>query len=293
MIKLWACSLALLYFCTLSVKAVPQSNVISTSPAVLQPQTVDLELATANIIYLGETHDSKADHQAQLEIIQRLHQKQPQIALALEMFQRPFQGVINDYLAGKLTEAELLAKTEYEKRWGFPWELYAPILRYAKTHQIPILAINVPTEITRQVARNGLEKLTEADKRWIPPIDELDLSNSEYRAMLLSVFQQHQQAGLGNADAFERFLAAQVLWDETMAESIAQFVRSHPQTQVIVLAGQRHIMYGYGIPNRVQRRLKDFQFVQRSVLLSPESDMLEKPDHQIADYIWMENPTPR
>lgn len=76
-------------------------------------------LAKTNIIYLGETHDSEKDHQNQLKIIQELHQRNPKIAIAMEMFQRPYQKFIDQYLAGQISEEELVKKAEYEKRWGF------------------------------------------------------------------------------------------------------------------------------------------------------------------------------
>src|SRR4028118_1600443 len=65
----------------------------------------------------------------------------------------------------------------------------------------------------------------------------------------------HPQSGQGNSTSFERFFTAQVLWDETMADKIAQFLKANPNYQVVVLAGTGHIIYGYGIPSRVARRL--------------------------------------
>ena len=78
------------------------------------------QLALAKVVYLGETHDNTEDHRLQLEIIGQLYKKNSKLAIALEMFQRPYQGVVNDYLAGKIDEQELLAKTEYKQRWGYP-----------------------------------------------------------------------------------------------------------------------------------------------------------------------------
>jgi hypothetical protein len=72
------------------------------------------QLALAKVVYLGETHDSAEDHRLQLEIIGQLQKKNSKVAIALEMFQRPYQGVVDDYLAGKIDEQELLAKTEYK-----------------------------------------------------------------------------------------------------------------------------------------------------------------------------------
>jgi uncharacterized iron-regulated protein len=94
-------------------------------------------VAKADIVYLEETHDSKKDHQNQLEIIKALYQRRRKIAIALEMFQRPHQETSNQHLTEKPTKTELTQQAEYEQRWGFPWKLYAPILRYAKTNKIP------------------------------------------------------------------------------------------------------------------------------------------------------------
>ncbi|MBO3461951.1 ChaN family lipoprotein [Aetokthonos hydrillicola Thurmond2011] len=245
-------------------------------------------LRQANVVYLGETHDSSKDHQNQLKIIQELYQHNPKIAIAMEMFQRPYQGILDQYITGKLTEKELLEKSEYEKRWRIPWENYAPILRFAQKKQLPVLALNTPSEITRKVAQQGLESLTLSERQKIPPFSEIRTDNKEYRQSLLAVFQQHQAVNNGgNSSDVDRFFLAQVLWDETMAEGIAKFLKSHPDYQVVVLAGQGHVVYGYGIPSRVLRRLKG-KVIQRSVLLSPPEEASTK-DKAIADFILAEN----
>ncbi len=243
-------------------------------------------LAKANVVYLGETHDSLEDHQNQLKIIRELYQGNPKIAIALEMFQRPYQGVINQYLAGKISEQELVAQSEYEKRWGFPWQYYAPILRFAQDKQLSVLALNTPSDITRKVAREGLNSLTPSQRAQIPPLSAIRTDNEQYRQLALAAFQHHQAAGHGNSADASRFFEAQVLWDETMAESIAKFIRANPDYQVVVLAGQGHIIYGYGIPSRVARRLQDKQVIQRSVLLSLPPAISSTADKAIADFIF-------
>jgi uncharacterized iron-regulated protein len=256
--------------------------------AITQPDILK-NLTKAQIIYLGEQHDRLADHQAQLAIIQHLHENSQQtggkIAIALEMFQKPYQQAINDYLAGKISETELIAKTEYETRWGYEWEYYAPILRYAKKFQIPVIALNVPTEITRKVARAGLDSLTEAEKKIIPPADQIKTDNEQYRQILLEVYKQHAENEQGHSANFQRFVLAQVLWDETMAEAIAQFHAKNSDHQIVVLAGAGHIIYNYGIPDRVQRRLGE-DVKQKSVLFQPVNDQSLINDKEIADYIW-------
>ena len=287
-LKVCAYSLGIIFLCYLpgDVRSIKSALAEISNSEYLQCSNILQDLAAANVVYLGETHDSLEDHQAQLEIIQQLYQKNRQVAIALEMFQRPFQQAIDDYLADKLTETELVAKTEYEQRWGFPWDYYAPILRFARENKLPVLALNTPTEISRKVARSGLESLTPEEKQLIPPLAEIHTDNGEYRQMLLAVFEQHLDGGQGNSDRLERFFLAQVLWDETMAETISQFVTNRPNYQVIVLAGKGHVVYGYGIPNRVARRLENRPLVQRSVLLNHSQDSSSPTDKAIADYFW-------
>jgi uncharacterized iron-regulated protein len=286
MTNFWLTCASLLLAGTIAL-APAQASTISTptGQTLTTEQTLD-QIAQSQVIYLGETHDRKADHLAQLEIIQALHQRNKNIAIGLEMFQRPFQTVLDDYLADRITEAELIQKTEYEKRWGFDWELYAPIVRFAKANSIPLIALNTPTEVTRKVSRQGIPSLTLNDKRFIPPLSEIETgvttSDPAYRQMLRDVFEQVHQSK-GGEDRFNRFFSAQVLWDETMADRIVHSLIKFPDRPIIVLAGQGHIIYGHGIPSRVQRRQPNLK--QTRILLNPEPDQLTQP--QIADFLWV------
>ncbi|NER36437.1 MAG: ChaN family lipoprotein [Oscillatoria sp. SIO1A7] len=251
----------------------------------LPTQRILEELAKADVVYLGEIHNSASDHAAQMEIIEDLHRRNPKIAIAMEMFQRPYQEAIDEYLSGELTESQLLEETEYETRWGFPWEYYAPILRYAKKNQLPVLAANTPREITKKVARNGLDSLTSQERQWIPPFQEIRTDNEGYRDLIREIYDQIHQ-GHGGSGNFDRFFLAQVLWDETMAEAIASFIAEKPDYQVVVLAGRGHIVYNYGIPSRVARRLKEEGFLQRTVFFSTETDFPSRNSQPAADFIW-------
>lgn len=237
-------------------------------------------LRSANIVYLGEIHNSPTDHQDQLTILQDLQRHHGQVAIGLEMFQKPFQPVLDRYLAGQISELELQTQSEYQKRWGFPWENYAPLLRFAKAQKLPVIALNTPTEITRKVAKQGLSSLQGTDLKYIPPIAEIDRSNTKYRDLLFATYRQHQQQATANSKSFERFYEAQLLWDETMAATAAAYYRQHPRQPLIIIAGQAHISYGHGIPSRVSRRLRDLKTIQKSVILSSD----ETWDPAIADF---------
>jgi uncharacterized iron-regulated protein len=239
------------------------------------------QLQQADVVYLGETHDRAADHAAQLAIIQTLHDRTPNLAIGLEMFQRPYQKLLDRYVAGELDEATLRDRSEYDKRWGFDWEMYAPILRYAKAQKIPLIALNTPTEVTRKVSRQGLNSLNWADRRFIPPLSEIRTEPEAYRKMLAEIFTSMHPAGKTTDPArFDRFFQAQVLWDETMADRIVQI----PHRPIVVLVGQGHLVYRYGIPDRVDRRKPGLK--QIVILLSPDPDQsaIDGQGQPIADY---------
>ncbi len=281
--KLWAWCLGLVLLW--SLPAVAQRI---TSPSIsgnLNRETVLTRLAQSQVIYLGETHDRPQDHVAQLEILRSLYNQNSKIAVALEMFQRPYQKALDQFIAGEITEAQLRSQSQYDQRWGFDWDYYAPVLRFAREKQIPLIALNTPTEVTRKVAQKGLSSLTSAEQKWIPPLKEIQTNNPAYRQRLLEIYQQsHQHAGA--ADNFERFFQAQVLWDETMAAAIAKFLNQNPDYQVVVLAGQGHVIYGDGIPSRVTRRRdqRPEPLQQKILLLNPQQ--LPEASRPAADYFW-------
>ena len=224
---------------------------------------IDIEqLQSQNVIYLGENHDNSEHHERQLAIIKKLHSdsNNNELAIALEMFQRPFQPILDRYIAREISEAQLKQQTEYDTRWGFDWEFYAPILRYARQQQIPLIALNTPAEITNKVAQTGIDSLKDDDLRYIPPRNEIKLDNTEYKQNIAEIYLQHVENGRGNSQDLDNFFAAQVLWDETMAEAIALHYQNYPKSQLVVLVGKAHVMNDYAIPDRVKRRIKDKSF---------------------------------
>lgn len=279
----WALGILLL----LTLPATAQQIISPVHKASYSRDAVLTKLARSEVVYLGETHDSDQDHQAELEIVRSLYAKNPRIAIGLEMFQRPYQKALDQYLAGEITELQLQAATEYQKRWGFDWEYYAPLLRFAKQHHLPLLALNTPTEITQKVARQGLGSLTPAEERSLLR-GSVDTNNPAYRQIIFRTYQEHQ----GHASqGFEFFFQTQVLWDETMAAAITNFLQTDPGKQIIVLAGKGHIQYGYGIPSRVARRIKVSQsqrrpLVQYSILLNPTDTPATFGQQPAADYFW-------
>ena len=211
--------------------------------------SIIVELAAKKIVYVGEEHDKYSHHQVQLEILRGLYQQNPKIAVGMEMFQRPFQKALDDYIEGRVDERVFLKESEYFKRWNIDYNLYKPILDFARAHRLPVIALNARQEIVSKVAKGGLESLTIEEKQQIA--QDLDFSDGAYRARLREVFGAHKQS---QEKDFEFFYQAQIVWDETMAESIDRFLKANPDYQIVVFTGGGHLQYGSGIPKRVFRR---------------------------------------
>ena len=201
------------------------------------------------IIYVGEFHDRPANHEVQLQVIKAMHKKNGRIAIGMEMFQRSSQDAINDYIEGRIDEREFLIKSAYFKKWGFDYNLYKPILDFAREAKIPVVALNITTELSEKVARTGIDSLSPKERKQIPA--EIDLSDEAYRERLKEVFKTHKEF---EEKKFDYFFQAQILWDETMAESVNDFLQKNPDYQMIVLAGSGHLTFGSGIPKRTFRR---------------------------------------
>ena len=44
------------------------------------------------------------------------------------MFQRPFQGVLDDFAAKRIDDAALRSRTGWEDRWGYDYGFYGPTI---------------------------------------------------------------------------------------------------------------------------------------------------------------------
>ena len=224
------------------------------------------------IIFIGEEHDQTAHHMNQLNIIKGLYKMNKKLAIGMEMFEKPFQQFINDYLSGNIDEREFLKKTEYFKRWGLDYRLYRPILDFAKKNNIPVVALNADSEIVKKVSEKGLQSLSEEDRQRVP--EEMDFSDGKYRRLLREIFELHP----GSKDKdFDLFYQVQILWDETMAESVYEFLKENPDYQMVILAGNGHLIYGYGIPHRTYRR-NGYQY---SIILNDEEDRDDIADFRL------------
>lgn len=224
---------------------VVQTAKISSMPGLTE------KIKGRQVVFVGETHSSVEDHMLQMHVLETMYSQGRPLAIGVEWFQQPFQGALDQYVSGEIDERQLLRDTEYYRRWGFDYRLYRPVMRFARKHGIPVLALNIEREVTDSMMRNGIDGLSDDAREKLPR--QYDFSDSAYTRMLQSMFGDSQDTAHGASSGFQRFLEVQLTWDEVMAESAAKYLAENRQSRLLVLAGRGHVHPG-AIPARLQRR---------------------------------------
>jgi len=243
-------------------------------------------LSTKRVVYVGERHDQPRDHGVQYTIIRQLHRGEPSLAIGMEMFQFPFQDALDQWSAGQIDESVLRRETEYDKRWGYDFGMYRPILEYARSRAIEVVALNAPREVVYGVAKDGLDDLSPELAAQLP---ELDLASEEHRALFDAEFDIGEHAA---EDTVDQYYEAQVVWDETMGSRVAETLdRPDSPAKMVVLAGRVHIKGGLGIPDRAAKRGAIPYVVVLPVTQSElRSELKRPPEERSADYYWSVSP---
>jgi uncharacterized iron-regulated protein len=224
-------------------------------------------LASASVVVFGEQHDDPGTHRAQAALLEALGRQKSAIVLSLEMFERDVQSVLDDYLAGRASEADFLARSR-------PWARYATdyraMVELAKSRGWPVVAANVPRPLASAVGRRGLAALDtlSMNERAHAAAENL-CPDDAYRARFLAQMRSHSP-GSGSAQpgdtlptaVAERFYLAQCVKDETMAESVvAALRRAGEGTTVFHVTGAFHSDFGQGTAERIRRRLPEARTV--------------------------------
>ncbi len=232
------------------------------------------------VVYIGENHTNYEDHQLQLEIARALYEHDSRLAIGMEMFTRTSQSVLDRYLAGELDEKSFLKESHYFKAWRFDYRLYRDIINFAKHNHLPIIALNLEKDIVNRVFKAGGPNSLDDEQASLLPADR-KLDEPGYRQRIETAFLMH--AGQGQNGNFSGFLQAQALWDETMAETIVEYLETHPDERMVVIAGRGHVDRINAIPPRVARRLPVSQVVAVNSIGSPS-------DSETADFVFFSPP---
>ncbi len=216
------------------------------------------ELADADVVFLGEQHDSAEGHAVQLALTKAIAERRGRIILSMEMLERDSQRLIDMYLDGEIDQAEFRATA---RLWPNYEEHYEPAVEFAREGGHDVVASNVYRPIASRVARQGLDSAM--GEVWAAA--SVDVSPGEYRDRFDEVMSGH---GGMDAEVMDRFFAAQCIKDDTMAESIARRIACDPGTPPVVIHwnGRFHSDYGLGTVERLRSRQPDLNIAVVSML---------------------------
>lgn len=241
------------------------------------------KIADAQVVYVGETHTSLADHLLQLRIIEALHKKDPNLAIGMEMFPASSQPALDRYTLSDemVDERTFLKESDYYNVWRFDYRFFQDILRFARKNRIPVIGLNLDRKIVSEVFRSGgTDSLAKEVQDMLPKDRNLDMEG--YSERLSFMHNVHMQGSHGSG-AESGFIQAQGIWDETMAENIADFLIKQPSYRLVVLAGSQHTRKDSGIPPRVARRLP----VMQASVLNIYNDSSPSDLAKVADYYFL------
>jgi uncharacterized iron-regulated protein len=227
-------------------------------------------MAERQVVLLGESHTEPDQHRWQLHTLAGLHALHPELVVGFEMFPRSVQPVLDDWWHGELPESEFLQAARWAQVWGYPADLYLPLLHFVRLQRLPMVALNVERSLVSRVAESGWAEIPKRDREGL---SDPAPATPDYRQFLAQVYlekQKHMAAGeLSEADStaadqdnadmaslmrtedFAHFVEAQLTWDRAMAEALASAARRHPDALVVGIIGRGHLMHGYGVPHQL------------------------------------------
>lgn len=238
--------------------APPAGTFLAASGQILTEADVARMAQATDFVLVGEGHTNPCDHAAQARVITAMVQAGQRPAIGLEMLPVTVQPVLEKFNARRISARDLGREVSWDKLWGYPYEQYQPIFELAETHDLPVLALNIPRAVLTKFRDAGEAALDPAERALIPA-RIIAVSPEQKKALEEQVgLHQSMRAAARKrtptpamANMAERFFLVQAAWDSMMAE---QALAWHAKLgrPMVVLAGAGHVEHGWGIEYRLR-----------------------------------------
>ena len=171
-----------------------------------QPATLEdirAAMQAADVVFVGELHNDPVSHHIEQVVLKQWHELYGSAAaLSLEMFGRDVQYIVDEYLSDKITDSHFQLSSS-------PWSNYEtdyrPLVEYAKTNGLHVIAANAPRRYSNMVTRMGRESLlslTDQARSYMAPLPYGEPS-AEYKAQ----------------------------WDQVMADAMAEMMAASEEEE--------------------------------------------------------------
>jgi uncharacterized iron-regulated protein len=111
----------------------------------------------ADVIVVGEQHKDAVAHQVELALVSDAVGLTPPACVSMEMLERDEQDTVDAYLAGEISQAQFVKRTgsanwAAKGKWG---DWYQPIVDAARDARMPVIAANSPREYVTTARKEG------------------------------------------------------------------------------------------------------------------------------------------
>jgi uncharacterized iron-regulated protein len=277
----------LIFVMSLSVSSQNDDAKFRVFDSAGKPSSIEaiLEAAgAADVIFLGEYHDDTVAHALQFEIFRRAIEQfgeKRRVTLSLEMFERDVQIVLDEYLAGHITEDHFLRSS---RPWNNYKTDYRPLVELAKEKGLFVVAANAPRRYVNMVSRlgkNSVEKLSPEAKGWLAPLpfgEPSDAYAKKFNALMGRIHEPDQMPS--------SILYSQTLWDATMAYWISESLRQNKGSLVIHLNGGFHTESRLGTVEHLNKYRPDARSVVVTMRYEKEFKSFDNEKHTgLGDFV--------
>lgn len=233
----------------------------------------------ADVVFFGESHNNSINHWLQLQVLKMLGEAAgKELVIGAEMFEADDQLILNEYLGGLIKENHFIKETKVWKNYKTD---YAPMVNYAKEHELSFIATNVPRRYANLVARDGLDALDQLNdeaKKYIAPLPiEIDFELPGYKEMAV-MMAGHMGDGSG-----KKIVAAQAVKDATMAYFIDENL---PKGKMMYhFNGSYHSKNKEGIVYYLQKSRPELKIITITVVEQEDISELEEENQSLADFV--------
>lgn len=170
----------------------------------LSLDAVAASLDTVDVLFVGEVHDDPTAHALQDSLFRQIQAYADSAGraavLSLEMFERDVQPVLDEYLAGTISERHFVQDA---RAWPNYAQAYRPLVEAARAAGHPVLAANAPRRYVNRVAQEGpaaLSGLSAWAQEWLPPLPYPGPTPA-YREKWTALMREAMPAGHGSGSA--------------------------------------------------------------------------------------------
>ena len=247
-------------------------------------QELMVNAVNVDVIFFGEEHNDSIAHDLQLKLLAGLAEVYGnKIGLTLEIFSTDVQPIINEYLAGLISEKSFIKEA---RAWN-NYKDYRPLIEFAKREGISVIGANAAARYSNAVTKGGLAILSTLPshaKKSLPPA-RIDTLAGRYYDKFIDLLGGHSMGGM-------KVFQTQNFWDATMAWSIAKFAWQNQGFKILQINGRFHSDEKLGTFAQLFKYAPKLKALSISAFAADDFKAPNWKNYEIlADYIIITDPT--